>query len=155
MYVAARDEVGPPATPEDMAFEITWIILCAGRSAQAARTIEKKVRAAINAGTPVVDACGYRAKAAVIERAWHERVVDFAALQKVLAAQSPEHLVAWCKCVPFVGDDTHERKRYDRKACQAPPFMAGKDSAGSLRRVLVWLSLGGGGFCCVRLCASD
>lgn len=101
-----QNDVRPPETAEEMAFEIIWIILCAGRSAQAARTIERKVLAAIEAGTPVVEAFGYRAKAAAIERAWSERFVDFEMLQKVIAAGDPEALVSWCKSIPFVGDDT-------------------------------------------------
>lgn len=94
-----------PETSEDMASQVIWIILCAGRSAQAARTIEKRVWAAIETGTPVVDAFGYRAKANAIERAWRERESDYAALCEVGNA-NPEKLVAWCGSLPFVGDDT-------------------------------------------------
>lgn len=99
-------ELGPPKTPEDMAGEIIWIILCAGRSAQAARTIEKRVWDAIYNGRPVVSAFGYRAKAAAIERAWRERAGDFERLQEVLKTVSVENLVEWCGSLPFVGDDT-------------------------------------------------
>ena len=89
-----------------MAGEVIWIILCAGRSAQAARTIERKVWAAIEAGRPVVQAFGYRAKADAIERAWREREADFERLQTVLAGGSVQELVHWCGSLPFVGDDT-------------------------------------------------
>jgi hypothetical protein len=99
-------EVGPPSSSEQMAYEIIWIILCAGRSAQSARTIEKKVLAAIRSGTPVVDAFGYRAKADAIERAWRERELDYANLGEVLATRSVEQLVQWCRSLRFVGDDT-------------------------------------------------
>ena len=99
-------DVRPPAPPEKMAGEITWIIICAGRSAQAARTIERRVRAALREGRPVVEAFGYRAKAEAIERAWRERETDFDALHKVLATGSPEDVVEWCGSLPFVGDDT-------------------------------------------------
>lgn len=99
-------QVGAPETPEKMAGEIIWIILCAGRSAQAARTIEKKVWTAIREGRPVVEAFGYRAKAAAVERAWRERETDFAALNAVLATGNPERLVEWCGSLSFVGDDT-------------------------------------------------
>lgn len=102
----SNNELLPPESPEKMASEIIWIILCAGRSAQAARTIEKKVWAAIEAGRPVVEAFGYRAKAAAMERAWNEREADFERLQKVLATGSVEALVQWCGDLPFVGDDT-------------------------------------------------
>lgn len=98
-------DIGMPLTPEGMASEIIWIILCAGRSAQAARTIEKKVWAAIRANKPVVEVFGYRAKAAAIERAWREREQDFAALCAV-GNKDVEKLVAWCGSIPFVGDDT-------------------------------------------------
>lgn len=97
--------IGFPMTAEDMAGEIIWIILCAGRSAQAARTIEKRVWAALRDGRPVVEAFGYRAKAEAIERAWRERDLDFAALREVGNADV-EKLVAWCGSLPFVGDDT-------------------------------------------------
>lgn len=96
----------PPASPERMASEIIWIILCAGRSTQAARTIERKVWTAIHNGRPVVEVFGYRAKAAAIERAWREREQDFDALQAVLALGNPEALVQWCGALPFIGDDT-------------------------------------------------
>lgn len=98
-------DIGLPATPEQMAAEIIWIILCAGRSAQAARTIEKRVWAAIEAGKPAVEAFGYRAKAKAIDRAWRERDSDFSALRE-LGDTSPERLVEWCGSIPYVGDDT-------------------------------------------------
>lgn len=96
---------GLPSCPEDLASEVIWIILCAGRSAQAARTIEKKVWTAIREGRPAVEAFGYRAKAAAIDRAWRERATDFEALLKI-DPLDPEQLVTWCKTIPFVGDDT-------------------------------------------------
>lgn len=102
----SSNTLNPPATPEDMAGETIWIILCAGRSAQAARTIERKVLEAIHARRPVVEAFGYRAKAAAIERAWRDRDLDFATLQDVLGTGIPERLVEWCGSIPFVGDDT-------------------------------------------------
>jgi len=95
-----------PATSEKLASEVIWIILCAGRSAQAARTIERKVWDAINDGRPVVEAFGYRAKAAAIERAWREREQDFEGMQRAIAAESAEALVDWCGSIPFIGDDT-------------------------------------------------
>lgn len=81
----AQRDLAPPQDPERLAYQIVWTILSAGRSAQAARTIEPKVLAALHGGTPVVEVFGYRAKAAAIERAWRERATDFAALQQVLA----------------------------------------------------------------------
>lgn len=105
MRWSTRD-LEPPQTPEKLASEVVWIILCAGRSAQAARTIEAKVWAAIEGGRPVVEAFGYRAKAAAIERAWNERHTDFESLQAVLKSGSGEDLVHWCGALPFVGDDT-------------------------------------------------
>lgn len=99
-------QAGPPGSAERMAAEVIWIILCAGRNAQAARTIEKKVWVALRAGQPMVEVFGYRAKAQAIERAWYERETDFAALQEVLASGRAERLVTWCGSLPFVGDDT-------------------------------------------------
>ena len=102
----SRRLVGPPATPEDMAFETIWIILCAGRSAQAARTIERRVIDAIRNRTPVVRAFGYKAKAEAIERAWRERNTDFERLTDVLAGGDPQALIDWCGSIPFIGNDT-------------------------------------------------
>jgi hypothetical protein len=99
-------ELRPPATAEDLAAEIIWIILCAGRSAQAARTIEAKVWNAIRAGQPAVTAFGYKAKAAAIDRAWQEREKDFASLQEVLGTGDSKALLQWCYAIPFIGDDT-------------------------------------------------
>ncbi|CAB3754620.1 hypothetical protein [Paraburkholderia humisilvae] len=96
----------PPDSPEKMASEIIWIVLCAGRSAQAARTIEQKVWSAIHQQRPVVEVFGFRGKAAAIERAWAERIHDFEALQKVLALHEPAKLVDWCGNLPWVGEDT-------------------------------------------------
>ncbi|MFP3637655.1 hypothetical protein [Paraburkholderia sp. SIMBA_054] len=98
------ESIRPPATAEDMAREIIWVILCAGRSAQAARTIEKKVLLAIEAGEPVVSVFGYRAKAAAIERAWRDRDRDFQSLATVIADSN--ELLRWCRAIPFIGDDT-------------------------------------------------
>lgn len=96
----------PPDTPEALAGEIIWIILCAGRNAQAARTIEKKVWSAIDSGMPVLEAFGHKGKSAAIERAWRDRAKDFAELQLVLAEHDVAQLVNWCGNIPYVGDDT-------------------------------------------------
>jgi hypothetical protein len=92
----STSEIAPPGSAEIMAREIIWIILCAGRSAQAARTIERKVLHAIADRRPVIEAFGYRAKAEAIERAWRDRDADYTNLQLALAKGSPEHLVEWC-----------------------------------------------------------
>ena len=99
-------ECGIPMSPEEVAGQVIWIILYAGRKAQAARTIEKKVWTAIHGARPVVEVFGYRAKAEAIERAWRERDEDFAALRAAAAGNDPERLVEWCGSLPFVGDDT-------------------------------------------------
>ncbi len=100
------ETVQPPQTAEDLAADIIWIILCAGRSAQAARTIEKRVWNALDAGKSAFEAFGYRAKALAIDRAWKERREDFAALQRVLSTGSVERLLEWCRSIPFIGEDT-------------------------------------------------
>lgn len=125
MLAWARKDLRPPATPDALAREVIWIILCAGRSAQAARTIEKKVLAAIRAGAPVVTAFGYRAKASAIERAWREREQDFAALQQVLARGDNVDLVAWCAGIPFVGEDTKYQlaKNFGVQVCKPDIWM--------------------------------
>lgn len=115
-----------PDTAEKMASEVIWVILCAGRSAQAARTIERKVWDAIQTGRPVVEAFGYRAKAAAIERAWHEREKDFAALQKVVMGGGVEALVELCGSIPFIGDDTQ--------------FQLAKNFGADLCKPDIWLS---------------
>ncbi|WP_429482158.1 hypothetical protein [Paraburkholderia youngii] len=104
--ISWSESVRPPDTAEQAAGEIIWIILCAGRSAQSARTIERKVWAAIHEGRPVVEAFGYRKKAEAIERAWTEREADFANLQAALGAGNPAAALAWCRSIPFVGDVT-------------------------------------------------
>jgi hypothetical protein len=98
--------VAAPETPEAMAGEIVWIILCAGRKAQAARTICARVWEAIHAGQPVASVFRYLKKAAAIERAWHERVNDFAMLQDVLQQNDALKLLEWCRSIPFIGEDT-------------------------------------------------
>ena len=118
-------DIVPHATAEELAGDIVWIILCAGRNAQAARTIERKVWAAIRAGTPVVEAFGYRAKAAAIERAWHERVGDFTAFQAASAAGDVQTLLDWCRSIPFIGDDTQ--------------FQLAKNSGADLCKPDIWL----------------
>lgn len=98
-------ELAPPADPEKLAAEVIWIILCAGRSAQAARTIETRVWKALAAGTPVVGAFGYRAKAEAIERAWAQREQDFQQFQQALP-RGPEAVIEWAGALPFVGPIT-------------------------------------------------
>lgn len=91
-----------PADPEKLAGEIVWIILCAGRRAQAARKIERRVWDAINAGRPVLSAFGHRMRAAAIETAWARRkdlYDEFASLK----AAADEDLLAWCRAMPGVG----------------------------------------------------
>ena len=111
----------PPDSPEKMAAEIIWIVLCAGRSAQAARTIEQKVWTAIREGRPVVEAFGFRGKAAAIERAWAERANDFEALQAVLVLNDPARLVEWCGALPWIGDDTKFQlaKNFGQDVCKS------------------------------------
>jgi hypothetical protein len=84
----SREDCRPPQTGEDMASEVIWIILCAGKTAQAARTIERKVWAALEAGTPVLQAFGHRMRATAIERAWREREHDLANF-RAAAARGP------------------------------------------------------------------
>ncbi|WP_247896808.1 hypothetical protein [Azospirillum argentinense] len=98
--------ITPPQTAEHLAGDIIWIILCAGRSAQAARTLEKRVFAALRAGQPAVTAFGYRAKAVAIDRAWLERDADFAAFQAVHAKGDVDAILEWCGAIPFVGNIT-------------------------------------------------
>jgi len=95
--------IAPPDTAEHLAGDVIWIILCAGRSAQAARTLEKRVWDALRAGRPAVEAFGYRAKAAAIDRAWRDRDADFAAFQTVLASGDVDAMLEWCAGIPFVG----------------------------------------------------
>ncbi|WP_199030767.1 hypothetical protein [Ralstonia sp. ASV6] len=102
----SANRIGPPADSGAMAGEIIWIILCAGRKAQAARTIERKVWRAINAGEPVVNAFGYRAKAEAIEKIYRERDEYFTSLLDVLAMQDDVALVEWCGSLPYVGQVT-------------------------------------------------
>lgn len=114
-----------PQTPEVLAHEIIWIILCAGRSAQAARTIERKVLDAIGGGRPVAEVFGYRAKADAIERAWRERQSDFDALAQI-PNNDLEQLLAWCHSIPFIGDDTQ--------------FQLGKNLGADLTKPDQWIS---------------
>jgi hypothetical protein len=151
----SQQDLRPPKNPEDLAHEVIWIILCAGRSAQAARTIEAKVRKALDAGTPVVEAFGYRAKAAAIERAWAERAQDFAAMQAVLAtSDARRRSSSGAAAFPFVGDDTkyqlaknfgvqavetgYPRVPSCRNARTNRAFPSGSDSRAVRRCVCIW-----------------
>ncbi len=94
--------IAAPADAEKLAGEIVWIVLCAGKTAQAARTIERSVWAAIHAGRPVLSAFGHRMRAAAIEFAWAEREPLFRKLLDMRGA-SDEDLLAWCRTLPGVG----------------------------------------------------
>lgn len=100
------ERVRYPRDPDHTAHEIIWIILCAGRSAQSARTIENKVMAAIRGGRPIVEAFGYRAKAEAMEDAWKRRAELYGELVAVLASGDQEAVVDWCGAIRYVGDDT-------------------------------------------------
>jgi hypothetical protein len=94
-----------PANAEKLAGEIIWIILCAGKTAQAARTIERRIWDAIDAGRPVLSAFGHCMRAAAIETAWarrHDLFDEFATLKDA----SDEELLAWCRAMPGVGTVT-------------------------------------------------
>ncbi len=105
MYRWADQAISRPTTVDQLAGEIIWIILCAGRKAQAARTIEKKVWHAIKTGKPVVSVFGYQKKAQAIERAWHEREQDFMDLMAI-PEEDVNATLAWCESLPFVGSTT-------------------------------------------------
>ena len=104
MITWAEEETAPPQTAHDMAGEIVWIILCAGKTAQAARTIEKKVWNAIQTGRPVVEAFGHRSRAAAIEKIWAERDQLFQELKTLIHDETK--LLAWCRNLPWVGGIT-------------------------------------------------
>ena len=91
-----------PPHAEKLAGEIVWIILCAGKTAQAARTIEARVWGAIHEGRPVMSAFGHRMRAAAIEFAWAEREALHRRLVE-LRGSSDEELLAWCRTLPGVG----------------------------------------------------
>lgn len=120
LYSWSQRTLRPPGDAEHLAREIIWIILCAGRSAQSARTIQAKVWRNIEQKRPVVDAFGYRAKAEAIEQMWRERESNFKAMQAVLATESPEALVEWCGSLRFVGDDTRHQlcKNLGQSVCK-------------------------------------
>lgn len=91
-----------PTDAEKLAGEIVWIILCSGRTAQSARTIEKRVWAAIHDGRPALSAFGHRMRAGAIEFAWAERERLFSELGS-MRDSSDEDLLAWCRSLPGVG----------------------------------------------------
>lgn len=100
------ETIEPPECAEHLAGEIIWIILCAGRSAQAARTLQRRVKSAILSGQSAFTAFGYRAKAAAIDRAWNERDSDFAKFLELRKQGDDTAMLAWFKSIPFIGDDT-------------------------------------------------
>jgi hypothetical protein len=100
------EAIWPPPSAEDLAREIAYIILCAGRSAQAARTIHRRVMAAVESGRPAVEGFGYKAKAAAIDDAWRRREALYGEMNELLRAEDEAAFVAWCQGIPFIGDDT-------------------------------------------------
>lgn len=94
--------IAEPPHAEKLASEIVWIILCAGKRAQAARTLEARVWDAIHAGRPVMSAFGHRMRAGAIEFAWAEREALYAKLLE-LRHTSDDDLLAWCRTLPGVG----------------------------------------------------
>lgn len=106
MYQWSTSSRGRPNNADEMAGEVIWIILCAGRKAQAARTIERKVWGALAEGKPVFGVFGYRGKTDAIEDVWGNREQYFKSLKEVLDTETPEKLVDWCGALRYVGDDT-------------------------------------------------
>lgn len=96
------NSIARPPDADAFAYEAIWIILCAGKKAQAARTIEKRVLSAIAAGTPVIDAFGHHGRANAIETVWAEREKLFAEF----VAVPDEDAVEWCQQLPWVGKIT-------------------------------------------------
>lgn len=71
------------------------------------------------AGYKSKDAFGHRARARAIERAWAAREQDFEAL-RAIPEDAPLEMLAWCKSLPGVGDDTqyHLAKNFGAPTCK-------------------------------------
>ncbi|QMI49720.1 hypothetical protein [Burkholderia sp. MBR-1] len=95
-----------PESAEQLAGEIVWIVLCAGRSAQAARTLAARIWEAISNGGSACDAFGFRSKASAIDRIWGDRDANFARFEEVRATGSSEALLEWCGSLDWVGNIT-------------------------------------------------
>lgn len=93
--------IEPPARADRLAGEIVWVILCAGKTAQAARTIETRVWNAIDAGRPVLEAYGHHGRAAAIETVWRDRQRLFDEMRGCLG--DDDTLLAWCRSLPWIG----------------------------------------------------
>ncbi len=74
--------VKAPATPDEFAAQVIWVILCSGMKEQIARIIESRVWAAINAGKPVKgNVLGKSGKADAIDSIYGDRVALFTKFQ--------------------------------------------------------------------------
>jgi hypothetical protein len=90
----------PPATPEALACEFTWVVLNSGMRNTTARKIMDRVWPQLVSGQRVIDVFRHVGKAGAITFVWGERNRLF---DQFLAA---EDVIAFCRGLPWIGDIT-------------------------------------------------
>lgn len=93
------ESVTRPADAEAMARELIFVIANSGMKNTVARTIYRRVMAALEAGQDPSCAFGHAGKAAAMARIWRERERLF----HELAALTDADIADWCARLPFIG----------------------------------------------------
>lgn len=111
MLARAQRPVPSPATPDHVALEVCWAVLCAGRIASGSRFIEARLHVALATGrtNSLAQIVGSRRKAEAVGTIWEQRLRLFASFEEVLAAANPLVALDWAIEVPGVGHATCNR----------------------------------------------
>lgn len=100
------EKVGPPVSPEDMAFEIAYVIINSGMRWTVAQGIWGRVRPALETvGRIEPEHFGHPGKRSAINDVWRRRADLFVACRRVLDL-GPERALAWCLDLPWIGGIT-------------------------------------------------
>jgi hypothetical protein len=95
----------PPATPEALACEYTWVVVNSGMKNTVAHKIFDRVWPRLLEGRPLYPAAfGHRGKALAIGQTWDRRARHFSDLQAIGADTAL--LLAWCESLPWIGPIT-------------------------------------------------
>lgn len=97
--------VKPPATPEALACEYTWVVINSGMNNTVARQIMDRVWPLLVADQPIAAAFGHKGKVSAIEDTWERRESRY--LEFLDAdAQSTAQVLNWCESLPWIGGIT-------------------------------------------------
>jgi hypothetical protein len=96
--------VQPPITAEDFAGEAIWVICCSGFKAERARTTQRAVGMALDAGKSATTVFPKSGKGRAIDQIWKERHTYFMDFRWYQIFGAPkERIIEWIATLPYIG----------------------------------------------------